>query len=70
VFLLALHIVAIGVLVVFVWAIAHGRGERVGERRLRRRLGLDEQARASASQAGPPSASQAGSQPASRGEAG
>lgn len=37
-FLLALHIVAIAILVVLVWAVAYQRGIRVGERRLRRRL--------------------------------
>ena len=39
-FTLAFHIVAIGVLIVFVWAIAYGMGQRAGERRLRRKLGL------------------------------
>jgi hypothetical protein len=37
-FLLAFHIVAIGILVVIVWAIAFRRGEKAGERRLQRRL--------------------------------
>lgn len=40
-FTLAFHIVAIGVLVVFVWSIAYGMGRRAGERRLRRQLGLN-----------------------------
>lgn len=42
-FLLALHVIAIGILVVFVWSVAHSMGRRAGERQLRRRLGLDEQ---------------------------
>lgn len=37
-FLLALHIVAIAILVVFTWALAYQRGQAAGERRLRRRL--------------------------------
>jgi hypothetical protein len=52
VFLLAFHIIAVGILVVFVWAIAFGRGRRAGERQLRRRLGLDE-AHAGAGARGP-----------------
>jgi len=39
-FMLAFHIVAIGLIVVAVWAFAYKRGQVAGERRLRRRLGL------------------------------
>ena len=48
-FLLALHIVAVGLLVMMVWAIAYNRGQRAGERHLRRRLGLDAQQESGAS---------------------
>ncbi len=41
-FLLALHIIAIGIMVVGVWSVAHRAGMRKGERVLRRRLGLDD----------------------------
>lgn len=40
-FLLAFHIVAIGILVVAVWGIAYRMGHRAGERELKHRLGLD-----------------------------
>ena len=49
-FMLAFHIVAIGVLVMMVWAIAYGQGRRAGERRLRRRLGLADDAGLAASE--------------------
>lgn len=39
-FMLAFHIVAIGILVVMVWAVAYRRGVGAGERRLRRRMEL------------------------------
>ena len=39
-FLLALHIVSIGILVVLVWSMAARSGERKAERRIRRQLGL------------------------------
>ena len=39
-FILAYHIVAVSILIVFVWAVAYRRGEAAGERRIRRRLGL------------------------------
>ncbi|HEX9842795.1 MAG TPA: hypothetical protein VGC20_08585 [bacterium] len=42
-FLLALHIVAVGLLVMLVWSVAFNRGQRAGERQLRRRLSLDAQ---------------------------
>jgi len=42
-FLLALHIVAIAILVVFTWAVAYQRGQQAGERRLRRRLEAQQQ---------------------------
>ncbi len=41
-FTLAWHIVAISIIVAMVWSIAYNRGSAAGERRLRRRLGLDE----------------------------
>ena len=37
-FLLALHIVAVGLLIMLVWIIAHGAGRRAGERAVRRQL--------------------------------
>ena len=40
-FVLGFHIIAIGILVVFVWAIAYGMGKRAGERRARRQLGAE-----------------------------
>lgn len=52
-FLLAFHIVAVGGIIVIVWAIAFGQGRRAGERRLRRRLGLDEPAKAAHAPADP-----------------
>ena len=43
-FLLAFHIVAVAIIVVIVWGLAHRLGRRAGERQLRRRLGLDAKA--------------------------
>jgi hypothetical protein len=40
VFLLAFHIIAVGILVVAVWGIAYRLGHRAGERHAQRRLGL------------------------------
>lgn len=40
-FLLAFHIIAVAMIVVIVWSVAHRMGRRTGERQLRRRLGLD-----------------------------
>lgn len=40
-FILGFHIIAVGILIVFVWAIAYGAGKRAGERRARRHLGVD-----------------------------
>ncbi len=54
-FLLAFHIIAIAILIVVVWAIAYHRGRQAGERRLRRRLALEE-----ASTPAKPPAAQAG----------
>ena len=39
-FLLAFHIVAIGILIALVWFAAYQQGRRAGERRLRRQLGM------------------------------
>lgn len=41
-FLLAFHIVAIGILIALIWAAAFNRGMRAGERRLRRQLEREE----------------------------
>lgn len=41
-FLLAFHIVAIGILIVATWGIAYRLGHRAGERELKHRLGLDD----------------------------
>jgi membrane protein DedA with SNARE-associated domain len=49
-FMLAFHIVAVGALVMMVWAIAYAQGRRAGERHLRRRLGLAEDAGLQASE--------------------
>ena len=40
-FLLAFHIVAVGIMVVAVWGIAYRAGQRAGERHLRRQLGME-----------------------------
>lgn len=37
-FLLALHIVSIGLLIMLVWIIAHSAGRRAGERAVRRQI--------------------------------
>ena len=42
-FTLGFHIISIGILVVFVWALAYNAGKQAGERRLRRQLGLNGQ---------------------------
>jgi len=41
VFLLAFHIVAVGIIVVAVWGVAYRLGYRAGERHTQRRLGVN-----------------------------
>lgn len=50
-FLLALHIVAIGILVMVVWTIAYRRGQTVTERRIRRQLEMEQEEMALSQQA-------------------
>lgn len=48
-FMLAFHIVAIGLLIVAVWGVAYGQGRRAGERALRRQLELESEGEGAAS---------------------
>ena len=54
-FLLAFHIVAVGIIMVITWGVAHRMGRRAGERQLRRRLGLDAKGEGAAGAASPQS---------------